>query len=56
MIDAKSMDFKLDQIKLSLAMVQNDTIDDAEFEKALLSHYNSGSWISVLIISLITMA
>ena len=55
MMDAKTIDFKLDQIRIGLALVKNDTIDDAEFDQLMLSHYSSGSWISVLIISILSV-
>ena len=50
MLDSKSIDSKLRLIKQSVLSIQNDTIDDKEFDTLMLSRYTSGSWISILII------
>jgi hypothetical protein len=50
MLDSKSIDSKLQLIQLSVQSIQNDTIDEIEFDNLMVSHYTSGSWISILII------
>ena len=56
MLDSKSIDSKLQLIKLSVQAVQNDTIDDKEFDSLMVSHYTSGSWMSILIICALSLA
>ena len=56
MIDSKSIDNKLSLIKKNLKAIQNDNIDDQEFEQLMISHYKSGSWISVLFLVLFFLA
>ena len=56
MVDAKTMDFRMDQIKLSLAMVKNKSLTDAQFDKLIVNHYGSGSWVSVLMLTLLSIA
>ena len=56
MLDSKSIDSKLELIKLSVQAVKNDTIDDVEFDNLMVSHYTSGSWMSILIICALSLA
>ena len=56
MMDSRSIDQKLSLIRYNLELVQNDTIDDKEFDQLMLSHYSSGSWISILIICFLTIS
>ena len=39
MIDSKSIDNKLKLIKKNLLAIQNDDIDNHEFEQLMISHY-----------------
>ena len=54
MVDSKSIDDKLKQIKQSITAIWEDNVDDNEFESLMVSHYSSGSWMSTLIICLIS--
>ena len=56
MLDSRSIDSKLSLIKQSVQLIKNDTIDDKEFDTLMLSHYSSGSWISILIICALSLA
>jgi hypothetical protein len=56
MLDSKSIDSKLNLIKQSIQSIQNDTIDDKEFDTLMLSHFTSSSWISILIICVLSLA
>jgi hypothetical protein len=42
--------------KQSVQPIQNKTIDDKDFYTLMLSHYSSGSWISILVICALSLA
>jgi hypothetical protein len=56
MLDSKSIDSKLQLIKLSVQSIQNDTFDNSEFDNLMVRHYTFGSWISFLIICALSLA
>ena len=56
MIDSKSIDNKLTLIKKNLKAIQDDDIDIEEFNALMVTHYKSGSWISVLFLVLFSVS
>ena len=56
LIDAKSIDLKLNLLEQALLLIKNDTIEPQEFSSLMLKHYSSGHWSTTLILTLVTLS
>ena len=56
LIDAKSIDTKLQLLQNSLKLLSNDTIEPQEFSNLMLTHYSSGHWSTTLILILVSLS
>jgi hypothetical protein len=56
LIDARTVDIKIQHLKGLVKQINDDTIDSKEFDAMMTRHYSSGSWLSNLMLLLLTFS